>query len=103
MLVSALVPVLSPFCRFSVGKLLRSRHSPLILELISELQTLDLDLALALVFENAGVGVAVDGRLGDLVQVILVALLSSESARGSRSHSERRRVALDEAIRPTGC
>lgn len=80
-----------------------SWYSPLILELIPELQTLNLDLALALVLENARVRIPVDGWLGNLVEVILVALLASESAGGSRAHSQRRRVALDEAIRATEC
>lgn len=49
--------------------------SLIVLKLIPQLQTFDLNLPLAFVLENPGVGRAVDWRLGDLIQVVLVPLV----------------------------
>lgn len=76
-------------------------HSPFILELIPELETLDLDLALALVFQDARIRVAVDRRLRNLIQVVLIALLPAKALRRTSTNMERGRVPLDEAVRST--
>jgi hypothetical protein len=70
-------------------------HSPLVLHLIAQLQTLDLNLALALVLENPRVGLTVDGRLGDLVQVVLVPLMTGECAARLAEPGPEGRVVLN--------
>lgn len=75
------------------------RYSLVILEFIPQLGTLDFNLSLALVLENTSVGSAMHGRLGDLVQVVVVPLVARERAAGrSLTDLERASIADNVAV-----